>query len=127
MTPTKHAILIVEDDPDLGKMMKRLLEGSGYRALLATDGIAGLAMAVAEKPQLVLMDIKMPKMDGELALVQLRGRTETAKIPVIMVTAMADLSDKHLAAQLDAVDYIEKPFDPAHLLNKIQTILGEPV
>lgn len=126
MTGGKQTILVVEDDPDLGKVLKRLLESRGYRAVWAMDGEAGIAMAVAERPDLILMDIKMPKLDGELAVVQLRGRPETAKIPVIMVTAMSDLTDKHLAAQLGVIDYVEKPFEPNYLLGKIQIALGEP-
>ena len=126
-TSPRATILIVEDDPDLGKVMKRLLESRNYRALLATDGVAGVAAAVDERPDLILMDIKLPKLDGELAVVQLRGRPETSGIPVIMVTAMADLSDKHLAAQLGVVEYIEKPFEPSYLLQKIESTIGDTV
>lgn len=119
----KGTILVVEDDADLGKLVTRLLDSHGYRVLLATDGEAGVAVAVAERPDLILMDVKMPKLDGELALVQLRGQVSTAHIPVIMVTAMADVSDKHLAAQLGVLDYVQKPFEPALLLQKIQSVL----
>ena len=125
MSAQGKTILVVEDDPDLGKLMKRLLESRGYRALLAIDGPAGIAAAMAERPQLILMDVKLPKLDGELAVVQLRGRAETAHIPVIMVTAMTGMNDKHLAAQLGVVDYVEKPFEPDQLLQKIRTILGD--
>lgn len=121
---TATTILVVEDDPDLGKVVKRFLEGHSYRVLLATDGVQGVAMAVAEHPAIILMDIKLPKLDGELAVVQLRGKPETAKIPVIMVTAMTDLTDKHLAAQLGVADYVEKPFEPSQLLGKIEAILA---
>ena len=119
-------ILVVEDDPDLGKLVTRLLDSHGYRVLLAVDGESGVAVAAAERPDLILMDIKMPKLDGELALVQLRGNAATARIPVIMVTAMADVSDKHLAAQLGVLDYVQKPFEPALLLHKIQVALAPP-
>ena len=125
MTGDKATILVVEDDPDLGKVIKRLLESRGYHVLVATDGVAGVAAAVAERPDLILMDVKLPKLDGELAVVQLRGRAETANIPVIMVTAMTDLTDKHLVAQLGVVDYVEKPFEPAQLLQKIETAIGD--
>lgn len=130
MTPppatSKTTILVVEDDPDLGKLVTRLLESSGYRVLLAVDGEAGVAAAVAERPALILMDVKLPKLDGELAVVRLRGTAATAAIPIIMVTAMTDISDKHLAAQLGVADYVEKPFEPTHLLQKIQAVLHQP-
>ena len=116
-------ILVVEDDLDLSKLMKRMLESRGYRVLVAADGEAGVEAAVKEHPALILMDIKLPRLDGELAVVKLRGRPDTAGIPVIMVTAMTDLTDKHLAAQLGAVDYVEKPFDSNVLLQKIQAVL----
>ena len=127
MSDAKATIPVFEDDPDLGKVIKRQVESRGYHVLLATDGLAGVAAAVAERPDLILMDIKLPKLDGELAVVQLRGRSETSGIPVIMVTAMTDLNDKHLAAQLGVVDYVEKPFEPGHLLQKIEAAIGDSV
>ena len=117
-------ILVVEDDPDLGKLVTRLLESHGYHVLLATDGEAGVATAMQQHPQLILMDVKLPKLDGELAVVRLRGNAATAAIPVIMVTAMADLTDKHLATQLGVVDYVQKPFEPMLLLQKIRDVLN---
>ena len=124
MAGNKARILVVEDDQDLGKLVTRLLESHGYRVLLATDGEAGVATAIAERPDLILMDIKLPKLDGELAVVQLRGNAATTRIPVIMVTAMADVSDKHLAAQLGVSDYVQKPFEPTLLIQKIQAVLN---
>ncbi len=125
MTPAGKTILVVEDDLDLAKMMKRLLEGQGYRVLLAADGVSGVDAAVAERPDLILLDIKLPKLDGELVAVELRGRTETAQIPIIMVTAVTDLADKHLAAQLGALEYVEKPFESDQLLARIRLILSQ--
>lgn len=124
MANNPATILVVEDDPDLGKLVTRLLASHGYRVLLATDGEAGVATATKERPQLILMDVKLPRLDGELAVVQLRGNAATAHIPVIMVTAMADMSDKHLAAQLGVIDYVQKPFEPMLLLQKIRAVLS---
>jgi DNA-binding response OmpR family regulator len=117
-------ILVVEDDHDLAKVMCRLLKEHNYEVLHAADGEAGVEMAHEHVPDLALLDIKMPKKDGELVAVELRGSPKTAGIAIMMMTAVTNISDKHLIAQLGIRDYIEKPFDPDVLIAKVGEVLA---
>lgn len=120
MTSKKQSVLVVDDDIRILRMMKRTLELEGYRVLTASDGEAALDMMDRETPCLVLLDIKMPGMDGYSVCHRIR---EFSHIPIIMVTAIADDKDKVQGLYAGADDYITKPFAASELIARVRAIL----
>jgi CheY-like chemotaxis protein len=118
-------ILVVEDNEMNRDMLTRRLERRGYQVLNAVDGEEGVEIARAERPDLVLMDMSLPVLDGWEATRQLKALPETQAIPVIALTAhaMSDDRDKALAAGCD--DYDTKPVELPRLLAKIEALLGK--
>ena len=116
-------VLIVEDNEMNRDMLSRRLMRKGYSVVIATDGEQGVAMAASETPDLILMDMSLPKLDGWEATRRLKADAELKKIPIIALTAhaMTDDRDKALAAGCD--DYDTKPVDLPRLLEKMETIL----
>jgi CheY-like chemotaxis protein len=114
----------VEDNEDNIVLLKTQLEESGYDVIIAGDGKQGVAMAQKESPALILMDMRMPVMDGWEATKVLKGAPETRDIPIIGLSAhaMADDRDKALDAGCD--DYVTKPVDLPMLLNKLKQLLS---
>jgi two-component system, cell cycle response regulator DivK len=112
-------ILVVEDNERNMKLVRELLEATGYRALEATTGSQALELARERRPDLVLMDIRLPDIDGVEALSQLRADERTASIPVLAVTAQAMQGDRErfLAAGFDG--YLSKPIDVGQLLEAV--------
>lgn len=119
-------ILVVEDDPKNMKLTRDLLGISGYSSIPATDGEQGVAAAKAHKPDLVLMDIMMPKMDGYNACHTIKSDPATKNIPVIMLTALGFGLNKQLAQRVGADGYLTKPVDRQALLQAISPFLGTP-
>jgi DNA-binding response OmpR family regulator len=116
-------ILVIDDEADLREMLELVLSGNGYRVITAVSGKEGLIRIQAESPDLVLLDIMMEGMDGWEVLKLLRLDEATRAIPVIMVTARAELRDKVRGLQEGAVDYLAKPFGKEDLLAKIKAAL----
>ncbi len=116
-------ILIVEDDEALLKILQLLLENS-YDVTLAMNGKQGLEMATSQHPDLILMDVMMPEIDGLEALRRLKDNPEMARIPVILLTAKVDDENIYGGYQLGADYYIPKPFTNAQLLNGINMFLA---
>lgn len=117
-------ILVIDDEANIVKMVQSRLKASGYDAIVATDGKQGIDKAKNEKPDLIILDIMMPEMDGYETLAQLKEIPETKNIPVIMFTAKAETDNVAKAMDLGAVDYIVKPFTPISLLEKIAGALA---
>jgi CheY-like chemotaxis protein len=117
-------ILLVEDNEMNRDMLSRRLMRKDYTVLIATDGQQGVDMAVSEKPDLVLMDMSLPVMDGWAATQTLKASPDTAGIPVIALTAHAMSGDRDKALAAGCDDYDTKPVDFARLLEKIQAQLG---
>jgi len=115
-------VLLVDDDPDLRSMTALLLE-PGYEVLEAADGEAAIAIARAERPDLILMDQYMPRLDGLGALEQLRADPSTGEIPVILVSARADESIRVRGLDLGAVDFLAKPFSEQELRARLDRTL----
>src|SRR5437867_13339690 len=107
--PEKRAILCVDDDADILDFMKVLLSSKGCTVLTAGSGTQGLALAHREKPDIILLDVTMPDMNGYDVCAKLQEREETAYIPVIMVTALDTEKDKIRALRAGAADYMVKP------------------
>ena len=117
-------ILVAEDHLDSRDALRALLEAFGYRVLVAADGRQAVEIATAEQPDLVLMDIMMPEMDGFEATRALRGDARTANMPIIAVTAMEGA--QQLALQAGADDFVRKPVDIRGLVAKVNRYLPPP-
>ncbi len=116
-------ILIVEDNEENRDSLSRRLQRRGYEILIAADGKIGLAMAQAEKPDLILMDMNMPELDGWEATRQLKAAAETQHVPVIALTAHAMSGDRERALGVGCADYHTKPVEFPKLLTQIEALL----
>lgn len=115
-----HTILVIDDEPDMLRLLERILTAEGYHVILAADGVYGLSVLRDTRPDLILLDIMMPGPDGFTALDSIRKFSDT---PVIMVTAKRDLESLQKSIALGADDYIKKPFRPAELVARIHAKL----
>ncbi len=116
-------ILVVEDDPKSLKLIRDLLQVSGYKTIEATDGKQGVELAKTKKPGLILMDIMMPKMDGYTACNAIKTDKATRAIPVVMLTVLDSELNKELGRDMGADGYITKPFTRQELLDVISRFL----
>lgn len=116
-------ILYVEDNDDNIYVLKNRLGRAGYTLLVARDGAAGVAMAAAERPDLILMDLSLPVMDGWEATRQLKGAPETRNIPVIALTSHAMVGEREKALAAGCDDFDTKPVELPRLLEKIRALL----
>lgn len=117
-------ILLVEDNALNRDMLSRRLMRRGYTVLTAHDGSQGLAMAGAEAPELILMDVGLPDMDGWQVTERLKADTDTRHIPIIALTAHALVTDRERAREVGCDDYDTKPVEFSRLLQKIETLLS---
>ncbi|HYW13043.1 MAG TPA: response regulator [Longimicrobium sp.] len=117
-------ILLVEDNEMNRDMLSRRLERKGYEVVLAVDGQEGVEMATSEAPDLVLMDMSLPVLDGWAATRRLKASPETRHIPVIALTAHAMSSDREKALEAGCDEYDTKPIELPRLLGKIEALLG---
>jgi len=116
-------ILLVEDNEMNLDMLSRRLRRKGYEVVIAMDGEAGMTMALAERPDLILMDMSLPVLDGWEATRRLKGMPETAAVPVIALTSHAMAGDREKAIGAGCDDYDTKPVDIERLLVKIEALL----
>jgi two-component system cell cycle response regulator DivK len=117
-------ILIVEDTEDNRQIVRDLMESVGYELLEAEDGAAGVRMAAECRPDLILMDIQLPVLDGYEASRRIKADPELRRIPIIAVTSYALSGDEAKTREAGCDSYIAKPFSPRHLLAKINELLG---
>lgn len=113
-------ILVIEDDLGIVKLVREYLERAGYEALAASDGAAGLARAVSDSPDLVVLDLGLPGMDGLDVARELRRRSQ---VPLIMLTARGEEADRIVGLELGADDYVVKPFSPKELVARVRSVL----
>jgi two-component system cell cycle response regulator DivK len=118
-------ILYVEDNELNRKIVRALLKSTTYTLTEACDGEAGVAKALAERPDLILMDIQLPKISGMEATRQLRAEAATAKTPIIAITSFAMSGDDQKAKEAGATAYLAKPYSPRDLLALIRKLLPE--
>lgn len=117
-------ILVVEDDVTLRTMLKLRLERAGYHVHTADDGADALRQVEQELPDLVLLDVIMPKLDGYEVCRRIKGQIRTANVPVIMLTSRTDAEDKIRGLRGGANDYITKPYEPGELLERVRNVLS---
>lgn len=115
-----QTILIVEDERKIALGLQQYLENAGYQTLIASDGVVGLQMARREKPDLMLLDLMLPGMDGFSVCRTLRMESS---VPIIMLTARVEETDSLVGLELGADDYITKPFSPRQVLARIRAVL----
>ena len=123
MNPQHRTILLVDDDHEIVESMRTILENRGYRILVARDGNSGLMVAERENPDLLILDMMMPKKSGFLVLEKLRSRPG-GLIPTIMITGNEGSRHRAYAEMLGVRDYIRKPFAMEKLVRSIDKILG---
>ncbi|HEY7218786.1 MAG TPA: response regulator [Candidatus Binatia bacterium] len=118
-------ILLVDDSETILQMQQMILQPDSYELVMARDGEEGVAKALAAKPDLILMDVVMPKMNGFEAVKRLRDHEQTRTVPIIMVTSKAEAESMETGYQNGCSDYIIKPIDRLELVAKIKSLLGE--
>jgi two-component system phosphate regulon response regulator PhoB len=117
-------ILLAEDDPDIRHLVTFKLQRAGFDVTAVADGFAALRDAHAHPPDLVLLDVRMPRISGIEVCRELRADRRTAGVPIIMLTAQARSQDLEQAFAAGATDYVVKPFSPRELLDRVETVLA---
>ena len=117
-------ILIIEDEAEVRDVVKMLLMAEGYDVIEAAYGQDGCGKAISIKPDLILLDLMMPVMDGFAVLRKLKSSRETERIPVIMLTSRIDAASERRCMQDGATDYVKKPWGPGELDDRIAIALG---
>ena len=121
MNPTR--VLVVDDEAPIRLLCRVNLEAEGMQVLEAADGLAGVEAARAERPDVILLDVMMPGMDGWQVAERLVEDDKTNHIPLIFLTARAELRDRARGLELGGVDYITKPFNPVELASVVEQLL----
>jgi DNA-binding response OmpR family regulator len=122
----KHTILTIEDQPDIRRLIRMTLEFKGFDVLEADGGEAGLAIARTGRPDLILLDVMMPGMDGRSVSRALYADPQLKDIPVVMISALGQESDIHAGLETGARAYLVKPFSPWELLELVNRLIDEP-
>jgi len=119
----KQTILVVDDQKDFAQLVERTLQQEGYDVILAADGTTGLRIAREHNPDLVVLDLTMPDIDGLEVCKALRSQPRHARLPILVLSARASAADRILGLELGADDYLIKPFVPRELAARVQAIL----
>lgn len=120
----KPLVLVADDDPDILALVTFRLERAGYDVVGANDGEQALQLALAQPPDLAVLDVMMPKLDGYEVTTRLRQNERTRRIPIILLTARVQEADIARGFEVGADDYVKKPFSPQELGARVQAILG---
>lgn len=121
---TGKRILVCDDDPVILRLLQVNLELEGYEVLTAQNGEEAVQVATSELPDLVLLDIMMPRMDGYQAVKLIKAQDETKHIPVVFVSAKAQQADVDLGKSYGVADYLTKPFDPTEMIDLVGRLVG---
>lgn len=122
--PSGKKVLLIEDHPAIRHLVSVVLERFDVHLIFANDGLTGLEAIDAHEPDLVLLDLRLPDIDGWEVLAWVRARRSETELPVVIVTAYGGDGDEHRAIQLGANGYIPKPFDPDTLRRAVEEFLG---
>lgn len=117
-------ILAIEDHPGNLRLIKYTLEQEGYKVLTATNGLAGIKKAQNEKPDLIVLDVMLPGIDGFEICHRLRATPETAQLPILMLSALTREIDEATGLKVGADAYITKPADPSQIVNRVESLLA---
>ena len=117
-------ILVIEDDLSASRLLEFILEHHGYQVLTASDGVVGLTLAQRDKPDLIILDVMLPGIDGFEVCHRLRLEPETAWIPILMLSAKAQEIDKDTGLKVGADDYLTKPADPSEIVKRVESLLA---
>jgi two-component system phosphate regulon response regulator PhoB len=120
---SKGTVLVIDDEADLIELVRYNLDKEGFEVLAAADGESGLAIARRHSPDLIVLDLMMPGMDGLAVCRALRSDERTGRIPLIMLTAKAAETDRIVGLEMGADDYVSKPFSPRELVARVKAIL----
>jgi two-component system alkaline phosphatase synthesis response regulator PhoP len=120
----KGKILVVDDEVYILHILDFSLGAEGFDVITANNGELAVEKAIQEKPDLIVLDVMMPVLDGYETCRRLKRETETKHIPVILLTAKGREADKRLGFEVGAIDYIVKPFSPNRLIGRIEEIIG---
>jgi len=115
-------ILIVEDEAEIAQLVKLYLEKDGFRTAIAKTGVEGLKLIKTDRPDMVILDLMLPEMDGLEICKKIRNAPDTALLPVLMLTAKAEESDTIIGLELGADDYVTKPFSPKVLVTRVKAL-----
>ena len=118
-------ILVVEDDPSALRFIEYTLQQEGYHILSAEDGLEGIKKAQDEHPDLIILDVMLPGIDGYEVCYQLRQKPETSTVPIIMLSAKARQEDKNIGLKMGADEYLTKPADPTVILAKVKALFAD--
>ncbi len=124
---TKQKVLVVDDDKEVVRLMRAYLERAGYEVLVAYDGESAVHNLRREKPDLLLLDLMLPDRDGFDITRMIRGDAGLAHIPIIMLTARVDDTDKIIGLELGADDYVTKPYNPREVVARVRARLRNPI
>src|SRR6202050_4324299 len=119
---TRGSVLVVDDEPTIAEVVSRYLERAGYRTRIASDGAQALEAASDQRPDLVVLDLMLPRIDGLEVMRRLREH-DRDRIAVILLTAKGEESDRVIGLRLGADDYVVKPFSPAELVAPVDGVL----
>jgi CheY-like chemotaxis protein len=125
MAPSGKRILVCDDDPVILRLLQVNLELEGYDVLLANHGEEAFEVARAQLPDLIILDIMMPRMDGYQTVAALKANESTNRIPVVFLSAKAQASDIERGKEQGVADYLTKPFDPSDLLDVVGRLVAE--
>lgn len=118
-----YKILAVDDEPSISKLVSHTLSRRGHEVVTANDGTTALSMAVLEKPDLIVLDVMMPKMDGWEVRRRLKENPVTKGIPIVFLTAVGQFEKQLAAMESGSEDYVTKPFEPAELVDVVEGFL----
>jgi two-component system response regulator ResD len=119
---SRGSVLVVDDEPTIAEVVARYLERAGYRTRVAADGVAAIEAAARQRPDLVVLDLMLPRIDGLEVMRRLREQ-DRDRIAVILLTAKGEESDRVIGLRLGADDYVVKPFSPAELVARVDAVL----
>jgi len=119
----RQKVFIIDDDPDIREIVQANLEGAGYAVVEARDGVEGLRMVHEENPDLVILDVLMPEVDGWEVMRRIQRDPRKAGLPVIMLTCVSEDAEVLRGLQEGALEYLTKPFQPENVVSSVKTLL----